>query len=58
MNVLFCSCCKQTFAVKLTGLSSTEDGYDSLNTSVKDRQAFGHLVLNIFVGNYGQKFKV
>ena len=58
INALLCSCCKQGFAVKLTGLSSSKVGYNSLYAGGLDCQSFGHLVLNIFVGNYGQKFKV
>ena len=50
MNMLFCKCCQQTFAVKLTGLShSSTVRHGSLCDTKIDTWSFGRLVLEIFV---------
>ena len=53
-NVLDCTCCRQNFVVKLTGLSSSIkfNAYDSLYGTKVDILSFGHLMLDTFVGRF------
>ena len=58
INVLLCACCRQAFAVKLIGFSSSKASYNCLYASEIDNQLFGHLVLDIFVGKSKQRSEV